>query len=250
MPAAGPPNPLAGVLALPGVESAVREARSEVDRLLAHRLLRRGSAAVSAESALRGARASAALEGADEPLPQVRAGDGGPVVRGALRASGELGAMVDTWSRAPGQVLARLHVLAARELSTPDLLGRPVANPEIGRRLETLAGLVTTASAGPALVLAAVVHGELLTMHPFGSADGLVARAASRLCLIARGLDPKAVSVPEVGHLELAESYVDAAVAYGSGEPEGIAMWVRHCCSAAELGAQEGLAICEAAARG
>lgn len=243
-------NPLAGLLGLPGVEAAADEARAAVDRLLAHRVLRRGSAGVSAESALRGARASAALSGADHDLALVRTGAGGPVVRGALRVSGELGSMVQTWGRAPGQVLARLHVLAARELAAPERLGSPVADPDVGRRIDALAGLVTDRAAGPAVVLAAVVHGELLTLAPFGTADGIVARAASRLCLVTRGLDPKAVSVPEVGHCELAESYVDAASAYCSGAPDGVATWLRHCCAAVALGAREGVAICEAVARG
>lgn len=244
------PNPLAGVLELPGVAAALAQARADVDLLLAHRVLRRGSAAVSAESALRGARASAALEGAGAALSDVRRGDGGPVVRGALRASAELGSMVDTWGRAPAQVLARLHVLAAREMAPAVKLGRPVADAEVGRRLDALAGLVTSDAAGPALLLAAVVHGELLILAPFGVADGIVARAASRLCLISRGLDPKGVSVPEAGHLELASSYSDSAAAYRSGEREGVAVWVKHCCAAVGFGAREGLAICEAAARG
>ena len=249
MPSGLEPNPLAGVLELPGVAAAVAEARDAVDRLLAHRVLRRGSAAVSAESALRGARASAALEGDDQDLAAVRSGSGGPAVRGALRVSAELGSMVDTWSRAPGQVLARLHVLAARELAPAEQLGRPVANPEIGRRIAALAGLVTNDDVGPALVLAAVVHGELLTLAPFGTGDGIVARAASRLCLISRGLDPKAVSVPEVGHVELAEAYLASAAAYRSGEPAAVGAWLRHCSAAVALGAREGVAICESLGR-
>jgi hypothetical protein len=47
---------LAPLLALPGVEPAVAGARSAIDGLLSHRVLRRGSAEVTAESALRGAR--------------------------------------------------------------------------------------------------------------------------------------------------------------------------------------------------
>ncbi len=250
MPSPPAPNPLAGLGGLPGVEVATIQARAAVDRLLSHRVLRSGSAAVSAESALRGARASAALEGADHDLAEVRSGAGGPVVRGALRASAEIGSMTDTWPRAPGQVLARLHLLVARELAPPESLGRPVANPEVGRRLDALAALVTNKAAGPALILAAVVHGELLALAPFGTGDGIVARAASRLCLITRGLDPKAVSVPEVGHVELASSYADALLAYRSGEREGVATWLRHCSEAVALGAREGLAICEAVARG
>ena len=38
---------------------------------------------------------------------------------------------------------------------------------------------------------------------PTAPVSGLVARAAARLVLVTRGLDPTAVSVPEVGHVEL-----------------------------------------------
>jgi hypothetical protein len=104
--------------------------------------------------------------------------------------------------------------------------------------------------ATPGILLAAIVHGELATLAPFGALDGVVARAAARLTLITRGVDPKSVSVPEVGHLERAGDYRIALAAYGTGEPAGIANWLRHCATAVELGAREGLAICEAVLRG
>lgn len=250
MPTQREPDALTAIVGLPGVAAAVAEARQSVDRLLAHRVLRRGSAAVSAESALRGARASAALDGADVDLVDVRAGRGGPVVQGALRVSADIGRLSDTWSRAPGQVLARLHLLAARDLAPPDLLGRPSTGPQVAARLQSLAALLTVGTAAPAIVLAAVVHGELLALAPFTAGNGVVARAAARLTLIARGLDPSGVSVPEVGHVELSEDYGRAAADYGSGEPAAVAAWVRHCCAAVVLGAREGLAICEATRRG
>ena len=43
-------------------------------------------------------------------------------------------------------------------------------------RLDTLCGLVTTPGA-PALLRAAVVHGELLALRPFAGPSGVVARA-------------------------------------------------------------------------
>lgn len=247
MPTQNEQDPLSALVALPGVAAAAAEARQAIDRLLAHRVLRRGSAAVSAESALRGARASAALDGADVDLAEVRRGDGGPVVQGALRVSAEAGPLSAIWGRAPGQVLARLHVLAARDLAPPELLGRPATGPEVVVRLQSLAAMLTGGTAAPAVVVAAVVHGELLTLAPFAAANGVVARAASRLTLITRGLDPKAVSVPEAGHAELAGEYVAAAAGYAAGD---VARWVRHCCAAVGLGAREGLAICEAITRG
>jgi hypothetical protein len=251
-PAARPagPDPLAPLLDLPGVAAAAEAARAAVDRLLGHQVLRRKSAGVSAESALRGARASAALEGVDRPLAELRAGEvSDPVLQGALRVSVGLGSMVETWDRAPGQVLARLHVLAAADLVDRADLGRP--GGQAGPRLGGLLSVITGATTVPAVVLAGVVHGELAALAPFGSQDGVVARAAGRLVGITRGLDPKAVSVPEVGFAELGrDAYAAALSGYGSGTPAGVAGWLVHCARATQHGATEGLAICESLLRG
>ncbi|SOE00686.1 hypothetical protein SAMN06272739_2728 [Blastococcus haudaquaticus] len=244
------PDPLGPLLDLPGVREAADAARAGIDRLLGHKVLRRESAGVSSESALRGARASAALEGVDVPLGELRAGEvTDPVVQGALRVSAGLGSMVETWPRAPGQVLARLHVLAAADLADPSALGRPA--PHAGPRLSGLFALITATTTVPAIVVAALVHGELAALAPFGMADGVVARAAGRLTVISRGLDPKAVSVPEVGFAELGRgAYDDALRGYASGTEAGVAGWLVHCCLATEHGAREGLAICESLLRG
>lgn len=247
---AGRADPLAALLDLPGVTAAAGAARDAVNGLLAHRVLRRDSAAVSTESALRGARASAVLAGVTVSLVDVRTGSStDPLVRGALRVSAGLGPLVDTWQRAPRQVLARLHLLVAAGSAEADVLGRPSAAPAVAARLDALAGLIAGGSAVPAVILGAVVHGELLALAPFGSGDGIVARAAARLTMISRGLDPKAVSVPEVGHVERRAEYEAALAKYSSGTVEGVGDWLRHCCLAVELGAQEGLAICEAIRR-
>lgn len=263
-------DPFADVAALPGVPAAVDAARAAVDRLLAHRVLRHRSAEVTAECALRSARASAALDGAEVPLPALRAATGEvaaglpPAVVGAVRLLAELGALLPVWERAPRQALARMHVLAAPGVAG-DRLGRPRgpgapaddvlglgAAPSAGEaaaRLDGLADLLLAPTSAPASVVAAVVHGELLAVRPFGYADGLVARAAGRLVLVGRGLDPKALSSPEVGHRELATEYVAAARGYVRGGPAGVAGWVAHCARAVETGAREGLAVCEALLR-
>ncbi len=251
-PAIRPPtaDPLAPLLDLPGVRQAADAARDAIDRLLGHRVLRRESAGVSTESALRGARASAALEGVDVPLAELRSGAvSDQVVQGALRVSAGLGSMVETWPRAPGQVLARLHVLAAADLADSSALGRPA--PHAGPRLSGLFSLITGTTTVPAVIVAALVHGELAALAPFGTADGIVARGAGRLTGITRGLDPKAVSVPEVGFAELGrDAYAEALTGYASGTEAGLGGWLVHCCRATEHGALEGLAICESLLRG
>jgi hypothetical protein len=249
------------------VADAVVTARTAIDRLLGHRVLRRQSAAVSAESALRGARASAALEGRPAPLAEIRGGAvADPVVQGALRASAQIGALTETWRQAPRQVLARLHALAAADVVEPALLGRPrtvgqdvrsaveLGPPpdaaEVAARLDTLVELLTGPTAAPALVVGAIVHGELLALRPFGREDGIVARAAQRICFIERGLDPKALTAPEVGHAELGDAYTEALRAYETGTPTGVTTWVRHCAEAVSIAARDALAVCEALQRG
>lgn len=248
--APGAADPLARLLELDGVAEAADEARQAVDRLLVHRVLRRQIPAVAAESTLRGARAAAALSGVDIPLAELRSAPAtDPVVRGAVRAYAALGPMVATWTRAPGQVLARLHALAAADLVPADDLGRPQARPDVGHRLSGLAKLVSEASATPAVVLAGVVHGELAGVAPFGSADRVVALAAARLTLRSRGLDTNAVSVPEVGVLDSGADYPALLAGFTSGTADGLAAWLRWWAEAVALGATEGLAICEALAR-
>ena len=107
-----------------------------------------------------------------------------PVLQGALRVAGALPGLTDLWPKAPRQALARLHVLAARDLVPEAELGRPVADPVVAARLDGLAGLVAGGTTVPPLVLAAVVHGELLNLRPFAGPSGVVARAAARLVLL------------------------------------------------------------------
>jgi hypothetical protein len=265
--AAAARDPLVQLAELPEVAEAVDRARRAVDDLRGHRVLRRYAERVASESALRGAWASAALEGADLPLDVVRrtvtAGGRLPeaeeaVVQGALRVAAEVGVAQATWGRAPLQVVARLHTLAAVGSVPEDELGRPL--PAAAPRLAALGQLLTTPTAAPALVVAAVAHAELATMGAFATGAAVVARAASRLTLVGRGLDPAAVSVPEVGHAELGrEEYAAALAGYvaggragsnGSDGSDGIAAWVVHCAEAVVLGAREGVAICEAIQRG
>ncbi|ETA02594.1 hypothetical protein ThrDRAFT_01566 [Frankia casuarinae] len=330
-------DPLARVAALPGVREAADSARSAVDTLLRHRVLRRQSAEVTAEASLRAARACAALEGYEISLDELRAhlarsgpegvlpgpeetdaskagavtdrgtrndaamtGSGHPlpVVLGTVRLYAELGILVPAWERAPRQALARMHVLLGRGFVPDDELGRPRADAgtraildplrlgppphsvETSVRLDGLTGLLVAPTSAPAIVVAAVVHGELLALRPFGALDGVIARAAARLVLIGRGLDPKALTATDVGHLEMGQNpasilrvdragdahageayageayagdayagYREAAAAYVGGGADGVAIWVRHCAKALELAARESLAVCEALAR-
>ena len=243
-------DPLAPLLDLPGVADSVASSRKAVDGVLGHRVLRRRSADVTAESLLRGAWASAVLAGSQATLEQVRAGEAtDPIVQGALRVSVEVAILADTWSIAHRQVLARLHALAAADLSEQQVLGRPRPDREVAHRLDLLADVLSQTDAA-AVVVAAVVQAELLCLDAFAPASGVVARAAARLTLITRGLDPKSLVAFEVGHLAARDAMKAAIEEYRGGTPEAVAGWIKHCCGAVEVGARESLAICEAIQRG
>lgn len=270
-------DPLAALGALPGVADSVDSVRKAVDRVYGHRVMRRRSSEVTSEAALRGARGSAALSGADWALEEVRRRtDFGfeaeaRTVGAALRLTAEAGQLLSIWRQSPLRVLARLHLVAAggtagvgdddETVGRPRLAGEKVHEPlieaplpdasEVAGRLDGLAELIIAGSSAPALVTAAVVHGELLALRPFGSYNGLVARAAERIALIGSGLDPKAICPAEVGHAEQGRgAYVAALGGYLSGTPEGMASWIAHCGRAVELGARESAAVCEALQRG
>jgi len=242
-------DPLAPLLDLPGVSDAVARARDALVAVHNHPVNRRGWPASAAAASLRAARASAALDGAAiEPGDAV----GSPVLAGAVRVAEESGRLLGVWRTSPLQVLARLHVLAAADLVPADRhdaeLGRPRPADGVSERLGLLAELVTGATTVPAPVLVAVVHGELLALAPFATANGVLARAAARLTSVAAGLDPKGLAVPEVGHLRHAVAYRSAAAGFAGGRAEDISTWVVHCCAQWEAGAREGISIADARA--
>ncbi|TNC21054.1 Fic family protein [Amycolatopsis alkalitolerans] len=238
-------DPLAPLLELDGVAAAVKSAQDAVFAVHRHPANLRGGSATAAEASVRAARASAAIDGADPEIP-ADAAVKDPLLAGALRVAESLESLLPTWRRAPAQALARMHVLAAADLvSDADTLGRPRAGT--GERLELLAQLVTGATSVPGPLQAAVVHGELLALGPFGTADGVVARAAARLTMVATGTDPKSLTVPEVACLRRVARYREAAQAFATGEPDGVRAWLLFCCDAMEMGAREARGIAEAA---
>jgi hypothetical protein len=249
------PDPLAPLMELPGVAAASDHAREALGRVYRHRANLRRWPAIAAEAALRAAKASAVLERRaldrdEQPNEQLDASATvDPVFAGALRVAQALEGgetiLVDVWRRAPLQALARLHMLAAAERVDEDRLGRPRADADIGPRIELFADLVTGGTRAPAPVIAAVTHGELLTLAPFGSADGVVARAVSRLVTIATGFDPHGLGVPEVSWMRRAADYRDAARGFATGTPDGVKAWLVLCCRAMQTGAQEALSIAE-----
>jgi hypothetical protein len=211
--------------------------RDGIDALLRDRGLRRTTPELTAESLLRGAHASAVLEGSSSSLETVRSEGGGPVDRAAVRLSTELLALVPTLQQSPLQALARLHTVAAKGTVPDDDLGRPL-DPDRAGRLRDLARLLTGPTTAPALVAAAVLHAELLDISPFATHNGLVARAAERLLLVARGVDPTSLVVPEAGHLAVRPEYESNLRAYAEGGPSGVHAWLLYAAEAYAKGAE------------
>jgi hypothetical protein len=266
---------LVSLSALPGVAQATDAARQACTQLRWHQGLRRRIPAAAAESRVRGARASAALDGAEMGLDVVRdlmcgarAWPQSPdpleaVLQGAVQATAETEHIRLTVVTAPSQALARVHAAAAGHLLPQSQVGRPRQAGEISRefsdlgpspdetivrqRLSGIVELLLCVSDAPAVVVAALVHAELATVRPFIRGNGLVARAMERAIIQASGLDPTGVVVAELGHgAGGGAAYLGALAAYGSGTPAGVALWITHCAGAIVAGAQEGGRIADA----
>ncbi len=192
-------------------------------------------------------------------------------VRGALRVqaavSGDWGQPGAPSARVPlAQLLARLHTAAVADSGSARLrvdeppgdlrgLGPAPVGAELAARIAALAdldaapvrgdgtGLSRGTDAVPGLVVASVLLGELLTLRPFASSNGVVARAVFRRRLTADGVDAVGVVVPEVAWAAAPLVHLSAAAGYATGTTEGVAAWLRHCAGAVLAGASEGAAL-------
>jgi hypothetical protein len=265
---------LAALATLPGVPEQIAAARQACERLRWHEALRRRVPEAAAESRVRGAQASASLEGATVPLDLVRevmTGRGAwppapdpveQVARGAVQATAETEHVRTMVLSAPLQALARLHVAGAAGLVEPDRLGRPRTGEEtsaeltdlgpapspaeLAARLQALQRVLTAGTGVPALVVAAVAHAEVATARPFVRANGVVARALERAVVQATGLDPTGVAVTEAGHAaQGGPAYLGALAAYATGTREGLGLWIGHCASALVAAAEQGERVCD-----
>jgi Fic family protein len=129
----------------------------------------------------------------------------------------------------PLDTLQRLHGLICQGLVEPDVIGRTrrteqavhdgaqgmviynapapdTVEPAVAALAEWLRRRTVVL---PAAVTAGVVHERLLEIQPFEAGNGRVARAFTRLVLIAHGLDPQGAAVPE------RQLWADASGYYG-----------------------------------
>ena len=252
---------LAPLAELPGVAESVEASRDRVDSLLWNRELRSKGPQVRAQVARRNSRDSAAIDGIDVASAAWLSGDAfddspmGKAAAGVWRLEESLSEQTEIWGKAPLQVLARMHSLVAADVVTdPDQLGRPRDDDEVDDplriksvpdvasmkiRLAGLADVVTKPTQVPAVVQAAVVHGELLALRPFAWGSGPVARAAARLTMSSRGLDPDLLVLVDSAAFSIGRpAYVGALRAYLTGTPEGVARWIRFCADSVAVGAR------------
>ena len=124
-------DPLAVLAADERVSAAVLAAREEVDALLWRRDVRAAAAEVAAASIQRGARDSAAMDGADVAVPDES--PMGRVLEAALRLTAAVPTQVDVFTGAPLQAWAHLHALTAHGFVADGRAG-PAAVGRDGRR--------------------------------------------------------------------------------------------------------------------
>ena len=256
-----PTDVLAPLLDLPGVADAIARARTAVDGVLWDRGVRSHAAEVVAASRMRGAWASAAIDGAEVRPDAMVSGDAlddspmGRVLAASLALQAEVPRQADMIGRAPLQALSKLHAVVSAGFLPDDARGRlrtdesaddplrlgnlPDAT-SAAQRMNGLAALLTRPTAAPALVVAAVAHAEIAVTRPFAWGSGLVARSVTRLVLAHRGVDPDGLTVPEAGLFAAGRTtYADALRAYATGEPEGLAQWLVLHADTVRVGADE-----------
>lgn len=267
-------------------EEALREASAE---LRWNETLRRRWREARAEAAVRGAVASAAVEGAVVPASVLRRAVAERALTRAVSPDPALDAAAGLWragvrlttwmpelrgssrpaSPSPRALLASLHrdvvgpLAAAGRLRHAEVAmprpegvapletgpGSAPQGPALDARLDGLLHLLEAPGA-PALVRAAVVHGEMLVVRPFSAGNAALGRLLARHLVTRDGLEPTGVAVPDVYAARAPMAYAEAADAYASGIPEGVVAWVVWQAEALLLGIDQAQEICRSVTAG
>lgn len=265
---------------------AVREATTE---LRWQEALRKRWREARAETSIRSAVASGAIEGAVIPAEVLRSKVVGEELTRATTGDPALDAVAGLWRAharletfmsplvgrgspaAPSAraLLAGLHrdvtgpltvsgvlpesgVGSPRDEQSQPLEGGPGAAPtgeDFRARFAGLLELLDCAGV-PGLVRAAVVHGELVTLRPFLAGNAAVGRLLLRHLLVRDGVEPTGVAVLEAYAAQAPQAYREAAAAYASGEPDGVAAWVVWHGEAVVAGCREASQVCRAVQAG
>ncbi|AKK10196.1 hypothetical protein [Corynebacterium uterequi] len=182
---------------------------------------------IAAESAVRGARLSALIDGRfDAPADA-------EISAYSLLAPGVVEAQVAALRRAPAGVFAQLDLRAGGP-------GIPVAD---AARVQRLAAVVAAERVDAAL-MPVVLYAEIAGHGVFGPRSGVVARVGARLAAVATGFDPKGIAVPEVYLHRHRQEVDDALAGYARGDIDGA---LEVLLAAWEAGAQAAQSIISAA---
>lgn len=126
--------------------------------------------------------------------------------------------------------------------------GGPGAAPQgraLAERLNALLAIIA-APGVPALVRAAVVHGEMIAARPFTAGNAALGRLLVRHLITRDGLEPTGVAVPDAYARRAPGAYGDAAAAYARGDAEGVIAWTVWQAEAILVGITEGVGLCRA----
>ncbi|WP_244963313.1 Fic family protein [Actinomyces trachealis] len=231
-----------------------------------------------AEATLRCAVASGAVEGAVVPAALLRERVAGAELTRASSGDAALDAVVALWragvrltmlmpdlgGTGGGQPVASRELLAGlhRDIVAPLLVGGQLRQAQVAapradgeapleggpgqaptgaalrERLDGLLALLDLAGA-PALVRAALVHGELVTARPFVAGNAALGRLLVRHLVVRDGLEPTGTAVVEAYPACAPQTYRDAAAAYASGSTDGVISWVLWQAEALLVGIEE-----------
>lgn len=267
-------------------ETAVREASTA---LRWNEALRRRWREARAEASVRGAVASATVEGAVVPEGLLREAVAARSLTDALTGDPSLDAAAGLWRAGvrlsgwwpdlrgpvrpsqppPRALLAALHrdvvgplaaagrirlaeVAAPRPAGTAPIEGGPGQAPDgpgLDVRLQGLLHLIDVPAA-PALVRAAVVHAETACARPFTAGNAAVGRLLARHLVTRDALEPTGVAVAELWAARVPGGYAQALAAYASGSAEGVVDWVLWQAEALLVGIEEGARVCRAVQAG
>nr|WP_300337101.1 cell filamentation protein Fic [Actinomyces sp.] len=277
---------LAGQPRVRQAQEALREASAE---LRWNEALRRRWREARSESCVRGAVASAAVEGAVVPASLLREMVATGSLSRALTGDASLDVAVGAWrahariaqwmpplrgnqrptSPPAAALLATLHRDVTGPLAASGRLplgevgvarlegqdareGGPGPAPQgedLAQRRAALMGLLEIEGAS-ALVRCAVVHAEMVCARPFTCGNAAVGRLLVRHLATRDGLEPTGVAVPDLYAARAPGSYAQALAAYAAGSLEGVVSWIVWQAEALLLGIQEAQAVCRAVQAG
>ena len=194
-------DPLAPLASLPGLADAASRAVSSIARAHRRPAGLRAPDVISAESLLRGARAT---------QDYVEGDKNGVVSAYSLLAPDLLATTVRTFSRAPLNLVARADVACGGD-------GVPAAGQ--AHRVQGLARLVASGAGVDFDRLApAVVHAEIAAHRVCGPRSEVVARVVGRATAVHTGLDPRCFAVYENFLGRHRARYVRALESYAAGD--------------------------------